>query len=265
MALGKPSIPVLREVEIRAVQGALSAISERLRLIEAQLATTAAVAGNTSVTNSQVNATVNALQAQVARLAATVAALVSSSILTLRADAAIAQYDPVWFSSDGGVSPVNLGDPEAIYGVIGIATAAATSGANVTVQVGGVLAVVGAVFTPGGPVFADIGGLTQFPSYTNLVVPIGVAAGVSSVGIMPSWPVLLQPGVYATYEDFLPVTYRLARDAIEVIGALLTQPDGIVVLSAGTLITREIVSLSGSGITVTDGDGVLGNPTINTP
>lgn len=265
MALGKPAVPTLRSVDLREVQGAVNAVRERLAAIETQLTNTTSVATVASTSNDQVNATVNALRAEVARLTALVNALTAAtSIVSFRADVTVSQFDPVWLSSDGGVSPVDPANPEAIFGVVGIATAN-SSGGTVSVQLSGSITVPGAVFVPGGPVFAGLGGFTQIPSYIGVVIPVGVATGVDSVGIAPSWPALLAPGVYSTYEQFLPATYALVRNAVELIDGLLTHPDGIVVLSAGNLITREIVAPSGGGVTVADGDGVLGNPTITAP
>lgn len=265
MSLGKPAIAVLRSVDLREVQGVVNAIRGRLLAIETQLTSTTDVAAVAATSNDQVNATVNALRAEVARLTALVNALAAAtSIVSFRADAAVSQFDPVWLSSDGGVSPVDPANPEAIFGVIGIATANA-SGGTVSVQLSGSITIPGAVFVPGGPVFAGLDGFTQIPSYIGVVIPIGVATGISSVGIAPSWPALLSPSIYSTYEQFLPATYALVRNAVELIDGLLTQPDGLVVLSGGNLITREIVAPSGSGITVVDGDGVAGNPTISTP
>lgn len=51
------------------------------------------------------------------------------------------------------------------------------------------------------------------------------------------------------------------QGALDVLEDLLASDDGIVVLSSGALITREIEA--GTGITVSNGDGVDGNPTIS--
>ena len=59
------------------------------------------------------------------------------------------------------------------------------------------------------------------------------------------------------------ITSQLAQlqAAIAVLTNLLAQDDGIVVLSSGALITRELEA--GTGITIDNPDGVDGNPVIN--
>lgn len=51
------------------------------------------------------------------------------------------------------------------------------------------------------------------------------------------------------------------QDAFDVLEDLLASDDGLVVLSSGVLITRQLEA--GTGITITNSDGVDGNPTIN--
>jgi hypothetical protein len=114
-------------------------------------------------------------------------------------------------------------------------------------------------------VYAGIDGPTQRPDYTNVAIPLGVAVGTDSLGIAPGWPILQYPGVYSSYEGFMPVGFSLVREALELIHGLLNQPDGIVVKIGANLVTREIITPSGGGVTVLHGDGVTGDPTISVP
>ena len=69
MALGKPSIPVLRSVDLREVQGAVNAIRERLKALDFSLSDLILQTGSIRTGNSQAIAT---LQAQIASLIALV-------------------------------------------------------------------------------------------------------------------------------------------------------------------------------------------------
>lgn len=259
----RPAIPTPRVLDLRAVQDTVSAVRQRIEAIEG---TVNALQSTTGASGTA--ASIATLTAQVAQLTSTVntlAAATNSNRVVYRADSAITALHAVYMTSEGGVSQVALFEPTAIYAPVGVAVIGAAATAQVTVQQSGYLDVPGAVFTSGGPVFAGVDGLTQRPDYTGLVLPMGVAVGADAMWVAPGWPAVQSPGVYSDYELFLPATLGLVREVLDLVNGLLAQGDGIVVKAGNNLITREIVSPSGGGVTVTDGDGVFGDPTITAP
>lgn len=258
----KPAIGTPRALDLRAVQDAVSAARQRIEAIEA------AVNPLLQAGTAQVNAaSIASLTVQLTQLARTVNALSAAAAgdtEVFRADGAITAFHAVHPTSDGGVSQVDLSDPHAVYGVIGVAVIGAAATAQVTVQRSGYLTTT-ATLTPGAPVFAGLDGLTHRPDYTGLVLPLGVAVDSDAMWVIPGWPAVQEPGVYSDYELFLPVTLGLMRETLDLVNGLLMESDGIVVKVGNNLITREIVAPSGGGVTVTDGDGVFGDPTLTAP
>jgi hypothetical protein len=260
MIFGQPSITDPSWLDLRAIQAATGAARRRIEILEAAVT----VLQNTSTIASNTASVVTALRAQAAALAtavATLQALVGDDTADYTAALAISQYSPVWLSASGQVSPVDLSNPNAIFGVIGVATVTAATGATVKVQRSGVLVVAGVSFTPGGPVYAGIDGvLTQRPDYTNIALPIGVAAGANAVAIAPGWPALQRAGVYSTHEQFLPITYNLIRPVIDAVQAL-EMADQIVYAVVDTVLftyDRLCVVNAGSGnVVVTLPSGFL--------
>jgi hypothetical protein len=260
--LGKPPITTPRQLDLKQLAAVVGNIRQRFEALEAILNATSLQAGQSSVLAGQSNATISNLQRQISALQSTVDDLGAGSDLeTLRADTSIDIFAAVYPSTDGGVSQVSPGDPVAIYAVSGIATAAAVAGSSVTIRKRGVLQVSGAVYEPGGPVYVGLDGLTQVPDYLNVAIPIGVAVSADEVDINPGWPALQYPGVYSGYEFFLPATWGLVRDAVNLAADFNAASNGLVVrVGVDDITTRSIAS--GTGITVTNGDGVAGNPTI---
>lgn len=259
----RPAIATPRVLDLRAVQSAVEAARQRIEAIETAVNTLQSSAGASSTATS-----IATLTAQVAQLTSTVNALSAATNgdqAVYRADAAIEALHAVYATSDGGVSQVDLFDPTAVYAPVGVAVIGASATAQVTVQQTGYLEVPGAVFEPGGPVFAGVDGLTQRPDYVGLALPLGVAVGTAAMWVAPGGPAVQAPGVYSEYELFLPATLGLVREVLDLVNGLLMEGDGIVVKIGNNLVTREIVGPSGGGVTVTDGDGVLGNPTITAP
>lgn len=241
MALGKPAISPLRSVDLRALQGVIDQIRERLRLAEAQIDTTTAQAGQSALQAGQSNISIANLQQQINTLQAQLNQL-AASVLTadevFRADAAIGAFDLVYPSSTGGVSTVNPSDPTAMFAPVGVATAAATPGANVTVRKFGELPTPGASWEVGEALYAGLGGgLTQHPNYSDAAVRVGVAVTTNRIYIEPAWPVMLEPNVYSEQNDYQPVSYRLARDAIELTEDFNTETDGYVKKSGENNVT----------------------------
>lgn len=265
MALGKPPIPGVRALQLRDVQGAIDRIRERFAAVEAVLSTASAQAGQTTLTLGQSNASISNLQRQISALVSRVDAIATPTdkLETFIAAAAIEQYDLVYVTTAGFVSPVRPSEPGAIYGAIGIATTAAASGANVVVRRAGTMQITGAVFEPGGPVYAGLDGLTQFPDYVNVTVPVGVAVGTDQLDVTPGWPALQYPGVYSEFEAFLPATWGLVRDAVELTDDFNASANGIVTKTGFGDVTTRAVTGTANRVTVTNGDGVSGNPTVD--
>jgi len=263
MALGKPPISTPRTLELRVVAQAVENIRQRIEAIEAISTTTAAQAGETTLRAGQQNISISALRAQLVALAAQVAALVAADqeMETFRAGSAIAIGTAVYPSGDGVVSQVDPGDPVKVYAVLGVATQTVVEGANVVVRKAGVMQIAGAVFEPGGPVYVGVSGLTQFPDYINLAIPVGVATSTDEIDVRPGWPALQHPGVYSEYETFLPATWGLVRDAVTLAQDFNSAGNGLVVKTGTDDVTTRTIEVGGN-LVVVDGDGVGDNPLI---
>jgi hypothetical protein len=260
--LGKPAINPIRELELTGVAAAMSAARQRIELLEKEVSAAVAQLGQSSLSASQSSASIANLQSQISVLRSRVDALgTDDDVQTFRADGPIDAGTAVYTSSAGGVSQVSPGDPVAIYGVIGVAVASAVEGANVSVRLRGTMQIVGAVFEPGGPVYVGLGGLTQFPDYINVAIPVGVAVTTDRLDVAPGWPALQHPGVYSEYEFFLPATWGLVRDAVTLAADLNAASNGIVVRTGVDDIATRSLSAPAAGLTISNSDGVAGNPT----
>lgn len=265
MALGKPAVPVVRSADPRSIEGALSAVRERLRAIEAQLGTTSLQAGQSTLTLSQSNSSVANLQAQISALRATVDELDSADggpTATYIASAVVTQYDVVYATSDGRVAPVDTQDLTAVFGVVGIAENSAAVGGDLTVRHSGTLTVTSAAFDAGHAVYAEAGsGLTQYPSYADVALPVGVALSATTMHVTIGGAALQVLPMYAGYEAFMPVTLSLVRDVLDLVTTIMGQPDGIVVKIGDQFVTRSLIAGSGSGIYIDHANGSTGDPT----
>jgi hypothetical protein len=265
MALGKPPISTPRTLELRVVAQAVENIRQRIEAIEGVSATTAAQAGESTLRAGQQNISISALRAQLVALAAQVAALAATDqeLETFRAGSAIAIGTAVYPSGDGVVSQVDPSDPVKVYAVLGVATQTAAEGNDVVVRKAGVMQIADAVFEPGGPVYVGVDGLTQFPDYINLAIPVGVATSTDEIDVRPGWPALQHPGVYSEYETFLPATWGLVRDAVTLAQDFNSAGNGLAVKTGTDDVTTRTLTGTAARITLTDGDGVSGNPTVD--
>jgi hypothetical protein len=265
MALGKPPISTPRTLELRVVAQAVENIRQRIEAIEGVSTTTAAQAGETTLRAGQQNISISALRAQIVALTALVGTLLNgndSELETFRARSAIAIGTAVYPTDDGEVSQVDPGDPVKVYAVLGVTTQAAVEGANVVVRKAGTMQIVGAVFEPGGPIYVGVDGLTQFPDYINLAIPVGVATSTDEIDVRPGWPALQHPGVYSEYETFLPATWGLVRDAVTLAQDFNSADNGLVVKIGPDGVTTRTLQ-AGANITITNPDGVGGDPVVS--
>lgn len=255
--LGTPAIGTVRTAEARELNQIIGNARQRIEALE-RLVT---VLTNTSAGPQAAN-DIQTLKIQLAQLQTIVNALSSGSTSasltqTFRASAAVRANYPVYGSGDGTCAEANPNEKSTIYNVLGVARAAAASGANVLVQREGLLSVPGAAFTAFEPVFLGVEGLTTWPDYTNVAVPIGIALSSTTLYVKPGFPALQYLGVYNGAEQLMPVTYRLLAQALLPLTTLLQSADGFVYLSEGQLITLASGGGGGGGGGyVNDGDYV---------
>lgn len=258
--IGKPAVIDIRALDLRAVQGAISQIRERLLALDQ-----AATSLITQVNSSGSATNIATLQIQLAQLAIRVTALENQvgsgdDIVNLVATTTIVVGDPVVATVPSGCSPVDVTDPEAIYAVIGIATQSAAPGQNVPVRRWGGMSLTGVSFTIGRAVYADTVGLTQYPSYSAVAIPLGVATGTTTMWVAPGWPALLALGFDAGYENFLPASVGLVSDAIAFMTSFNALADGIIVKVGENQVASRSIEVE--GLLIFNPDGVAGNPLI---
>jgi hypothetical protein len=268
MATNKPSAAAIRSLDLREINNALNGIRQQLFTLGSYIDQVNLKAGQNALNSGGSTDAVGQIQQQLTALQNNLNALIATGVgptAAYRADVAVAPGDPVYPTSDGGVSPVDTQDPTAIFAVIGIAAADAAVGGNVMVVRSGPMTIPGSSFETGRAVYAQIGsGLTQWPNYAEVAIPVGVAVSESVLDVRAAWPTLRAAPTYDDgYEDFLPVAYGLVRSVLEMVESIYNEPDGIVVKIGHQFVTREIVTPSGSGLDVQDGDGVFGNPSIS--
>lgn len=254
--LGTPAIGTVRAIEARELNQIIGNARQRIEALE-RLVT---VLTNTSAGPQAAN-DIQTLKIQLAQLQTIVNALSSGSTSasltqTFRASAAVRANYPVYGSGDGTCAEANPNEKSTVYNVLGVARAAAASGANVLVQREGVMTVTGAAFTAFEPVFLGVEGLTTWPDYTNVAVPIGIALSSTTLYVKPGFPALQYLGVYNDAEQLMPVTYRLLAQALLPLTTLLQSADGFVYLSEGQLITLASGAGGGGSGYVNDGDYV---------
>lgn len=257
-ALGVPAIGTVRTAEARELNQIIGNARQRIEALERLVTLLQNTAAGPQAAND-----IQTLKIQLAQLQAVVNSLSSggssaSLTETFRASADVRINYPVYGSGDGTCAEANPNEKGTIYNVLGVAKAAASSGANVLVQREGVMTIAGAAFTAFEPVFLGVEGLTTWPDYTNVALPIGLALSSTTLYVKPGFPALQYLGVYNDAEQLMPVTYRLLAQALLPLTTLLQSADGFVYLSNGQLITLASGGGGGGGGGgyVNDGDYV---------
>lgn len=252
--------PSVRSLDLRAINLALQQIAGRLGALETSIGATAAQAGQTTLTLSQSNNSISNLASRIAALEAGGAS--GATEVSLRADSAVALYDVVYPTSATGASRVEPTNLETVRSIIGVAENAAAANGTFKARRFGNMTVTGAAFTPGDVVYWGLDGFTHVPDYVPAAIPVGIATSASSLFVLVGEPAVITHGPYTDLELFLPVTYALVKAAVELVDTLIGQPDGIVVKVGSELQTRAIITSSASGVLITNGDGVAGDPHI---
>jgi Uncharacterized conserved protein (DUF2190) len=211
---GKPAIETPRALDLRMVQNAISNTRQRIEQLERALNTVSSVESFNSLTTQ-----VGALRSQLGALSARVKRLEdadTADTVSLTAVGSVTAFSPVVAVGLSSCELADPSDPNRMFGLVGLATNNAASGAAVIVQRRGPLTVPGSAFFIGRAVYATVGGLTQTPNYEATALPVGVAITGNAVWIAPDWPALLDrpfaSGVDDAFLRYLPVTYELLQD-----------------------------------------------------
>ncbi len=262
MALGKPSINAPTALQLPALQQTVANIRERFAATDAVIAGLQRAGQQTG--NQGGSADLTALSRTIANLSGRVTTLENRSsgsgdTQSYLAGEALVQGEAVWLSGEGTVSPMDPDDPLAAAGFVGITTAGVAGGGQATVARRGLVDIPGAAFTLGRALYAVAGGVSHTPAGNAL--PVGVAVTATRMSVAGGTLALTVPGVDLAGEPFLPVTYGLAADAIDLAASFNATGAGLAVKTGVNEWTFRALA-AGDGINVTDGDGLLGDPTI---
>ncbi len=263
MALGQPSINTPSSLQLVSLQQTIANIRERFRATDTVIAS---LQGTASQTTQQGASDLTALRRTIATLTGRVTALEDSSSGTGGGDTqsylaaeAIVQGAPVWLSGNGEVSNIDPDEPLAAAGFIGIAAAGVAAGGQVIVARRGLVDIPGAAFTPGRALYAEAGGVTHEPAGNAL--PVGVAVTATRMSVAGGTLALTVPGIDFAGEPFLPVTYALAANAIDLAASFNATGAGLAIKVATNEWAFRTLA-AGDGITVADADGIAGDPTL---
>lgn len=271
--LGYPAVPTPRPDDWKGVANSISNARQRIEAIEAAITAAANTAtGASASTNDQITA----LQKQIVSLTQLVANLGNAATIDTTpyiAGEALGLAQGVVSSGGSRVVAADASDPLRMFGLIGITTGAAPVGGSVVVQRRGPFDVVGASFEAGRAVYVGDGGLTQTPNYEATAIPAGVAISATAIYVAPDWPALRGPPIASavgdTFLKFLPVTYSLISDLLDVFGLLESQAPGLAIWSGTDLVTDPTVlpvlpsgGLNGTEIIVVERDGITVHTTV---
>lgn len=240
MALGRPGINPLRQLELRALQDILDSVRQRLGSLDTEVTRLGSTIDATNLAQ-QVTSLTRALQQLSIRVSSLESALGLTDTFVLAAGEAIAALDCVVPMGVGTCGQADPNDPTHIHALLGVAQAAAGVGQSVTIQRRGSISVPGAAFVTGRPCYVGLDSqITQVSGFSAYAVPIGVATSATTVWISPALAILNQVDVYSSgYDSQLPVTYDYLNSQIGALETLLTLTDGFVYLYQGTLVTTS--------------------------
>jgi len=244
-ALGKPGLPAVRDVTVRAVQDLVDKIRARLEALEVAFSG-AATTAQLSMQSTQTAIDLSAIRSQLAALATAVAALQdgdAANTVTLICSDDVTAFQPVVFTSATACAPADASDPSRCFGLVGIATASASAGSSVVVQFAGRLTITGAAFSPNELVYVGDMALTQTPGYEKVAIAVGTAVSDTVVDIDPGIPVLLTPGFDSSgFENFLAASVQFVLDVEAYILAT-------VVRSVDLTMPASVFTVSGNPVT----------------
>lgn len=262
--LGFPAVIEPRSFDLRSVQITVQQVRERLRVIDAALTTlqNATGANQLSATVAQLQQQVNLLQR---RLTTVENSLGPNDTTTLIALTDMPAGAPVVPSGTDSCRMVDPNDPEAVFACVGLVVSEVAQGQAAVIQRRGGFTLAGSGFEPGREVYASIGGdLTQQPTYGTAAVPVGVATSADTLYVTTGGPALLALGLDDNaYERFMYASVELVSDAIALAAQVDAAANGIVTKTADGFVETRALQGTGNRITVTNGDGVAGNPTVD--
>ena len=263
--LGFPAVPDQRTFDLRSLNGTISNIRERLRVLDQT------VSGLSNQTNAQALATsITQAQQQLISLTQRVTAIEGqlgvADTITLTASENMPAGAPVVPDGTSSCKLFNPADATSVFAAIGLTTQAVVAGQTVTVQRRGPMTISGAAFEPGKAVYGSIGGeLTQAPTvYGSVSGQIGVATGASSIWVSSGAPpALLNLGFDLDFEQFMPASVLLVSDALTLTSQVDAAAVGLLTKIADDSVTSRVLQGTTNRIAVANGDGVAGNPTVD--
>ena len=261
---GFPAVIDPNRLDLRAIQSTTKAIRERLRKLDAALTVLQNTTGSAQLatTVAQLQQQVNLLQR---RLTTVENSLGPNDTTTLLALTDMPAGAPVVPSGTTSCRMVDPNDPEAVFACVGLVTAAVAQGQAAVIQRRGNFSLPGSGFEPGREVYASIGGdVTQQPTYGAAAVPVGVATSADTLYITTGGPALLALGLDDNaYERFMYASVELVSDAIALAAQVDAAANGLLVKTADGFVESRALQGTTDRITVTDGDGVAGNPAVD--
>ncbi len=264
MALGKPAVPLVKEPSVRSIEGALSAVRERLRQCDAALLQLQALTGTNTLatTVSALQSNIQALNRRVTQLELQIGV---TDVVALTAAEAVSIGDAVVPVSTSSCAVVDPADPTRIFSCLGLAQNAAASGQSVNVQRRGSFTIPTGTLEVGRAVYAKLGGgLTQEPSYSAYAVIVGIATTTTTLWVDPGDPSLLDPGVYTSDFDLpVPVSYGYLLSQLgnlqQLIDLLNAGENGYVIIYQGVFGIDPNGGGGGGGVS----DGTYGQITVS--
>lgn len=217
MPLGRPAITEPNAFQLRAVQQVIANIRERFRVSDDAITAAQTDATNaltlTTISDRQLRALLDALTLRVRALERATSDPGDIAVtFDFTAAEAIAVGSPVWISGNNTVSLIDPDDPVSFSGYIGIATQTVPAGSAVAVAILGEVEIPGSSFEIGRALYATYGGVTHDP--VGDCLPVGVATDTETMSVGSGTLALRYPSAYDVRDDYLPITYALAKEMV---------------------------------------------------